>query len=287
MDGKAIYELIEAEQVTCAAGVPTVWQMLLAHVDANRLSFSTLRRTVIGGAAIPPAMLEAYGRLGVELRHAWGMTETSPIGTLGALKRKHAGLPPEERARVRLKQGRAVFGVDMRIVGADGREAPWDGTTFGDLQVRGHWVIQDYFRHEGGSPLDDGWFRTGDVATIDADGYMQITDRTKDVIKSGGEWISSIAIENIAMSHPAIQMAACIGVPHPKWDERPIVVAVKRPGMEVTALELIGFYEGKVAKWQIPDDVVFVDAIPLGATGKMLKGKLREMLRDYALPTSA
>ncbi|NRF71645.1 fatty-acid--CoA ligase [Aquincola sp. S2] len=287
MDGKSIHALIETEQVTCAAGVPTIWQMLLTHVDANKLSFSTLRRTVIGGAACPPAMLEAFARHHVEVRHAWGMTETSPIGTLGALKRKHMGLPPEERAGVLLKQGRAVFGVDMRIVSTDGREAAWDGKTFGDLQVRGHWVIQDYFKHEGRSPLDDGWFRTGDVATIDPDGYMQITDRTKDVIKSGGEWISSIGVENIAMSHPAIQIAACIGVPHPKWDERPIIVAVRRPGMDLSAAELIGFYEGKVAKWQTPDDAVFVDAIPLGPTGKMLKSKLREMLRDYALPASA
>jgi acyl-CoA synthetase (AMP-forming)/AMP-acid ligase II len=273
--------------VTCAAGVPTIWQMLMAHVEANKLSFSTLRRTVIGGAACPSAMLDAFARRGVEVRQAWGMTETSPIGTLGVLKRKHMGLPPEERTRVLLKQGRGVFGVDMRIVGTDGREAAWDGETFGDLQVRGHWVIQDYFKNEGSSPLDDGWFRTGDVATIDPDGYMQITDRTKDVIKSGGEWISSIAVENIAMSHPAVQMAACIGVPHPKWDERPIIMVVRRPGVEVSPAELIGFYEGKVAKWQTPDDVVFVDAIPLGATGKMLKVKLREMLRDYVLPASA
>jgi acyl-CoA synthetase (AMP-forming)/AMP-acid ligase II len=287
MDGKSIYELIEAEQVTCAAGVPTIWQMLLSHVEANQLGFSTLRRTVIGGAACTSAMLEGFTRRGVEMRQAWGMTETSPIGTLAALKRKHMSLPPEERARVLLKQGRGVFGVDMRIVDSDGREAAWDGTTFGDLQVRGHWVVQDYFKHEGGSPLDDGWFRTGDVATIDADGYMQITDRSKDVIKSGGEWISSIAVENIAMSHPAIQMAACIGVPHPKWDERPIVVAVKRPGAALSPAELIGFYEGKVAKWQTPDDVVFVDAIPIGATGKMLKSKLREMLREYVLPATA
>lgn len=286
MDGKSIHELIEAEQVTCAAGVPTIWQMLLGHVDANKLSFSTLRRTVIGGAACSSGMLDAFTRHGVEMRQAWGMTETSPIGTLGALKRKHTSQSPEERAALLLKQGRAVFGVDMRIVGDDGRETAWDGETFGDLEVRGHWVIQDYFRHEGSSPLDDGWFRTGDVATIDPDGYMQITDRTKDVIKSGGEWISSIAVENIAMSHPAIHMAACIGVPHPKWDERPIIVAVRRPGVQVGAAELIGFYEGKLARWQIPDDVVFVDAIPIGATGKMLKGKLRESLRDYVLPAS-
>jgi len=287
MDGKSVYNLIESEEVTCAAGVPTIFQMLLAHIEANKLSFSSLQRAVVGGAACPPSMLEAFTRLGVELRQAWGMTETSPIGTLAVLKRKHLRLPFEQRDRLLLKQGRSVYGVDMRVVDSNGREAPWDGETFGDLEVRGWWVIQDYFKNEGRSPLDDGWFRTGEVATIDPDGYMQITDRTKDVIKSGGEWISSIAIENVAMSHPAIQMAACIGVPHPKWDERPIIVAVKRPGAQVSAAELIGFYEGKVAKWQIPDDVVFVDAIPLGATGKMLKIKLRETLRDYVLPASA
>jgi len=287
MDGKSIYDLIEAEGVTCASGVPTIWQMLLGHVEANGLRFSSLERTVIGGAACSDAMLESFRRLGVEVRHAWGMTETSPCGTLSALKRKHLSLPLEERARIFLKQGRGVFGVDMRVVGADGKEAPWDGKTFGDLQIKGHWIIQKYFKGDGGEVLSDGWFLTGDVATIDEDGYMQITDRSKDVIKSGGEWISSIAIENIAMSHPAVQMAACIGVPHPKWDERPIVVVVKRPGTEVTGVELIGFYEGKVAKWQAPDDVVFVETIPLGATGKMLKGKLRELLRNYTLPVAA
>jgi 3-(methylthio)propionyl---CoA ligase len=287
MDGKSMYEMIESEQVTWASGVPTIWQMLLAHVTANNLRFSTLKGTVIGGAACSAAMLESFERLGVEVLHAWGMTETSPCGTLAALKRKHLALTPEERAKVRLKQGRAAFGVDMRVVGADGSEVPWDGKTFGDLQVKGHWIISGYYKADSGNALDNGWFRTGDVATIDEDGYMQITDRTKDVIKSGGEWISSIAIENIAMSHPAVQMAACIGVPHPKWDERPIIVVVKRSGMELAAADLIRFCEGKVAKWQVPDDVVFVDAIPLGATGKMLKTKLREMLRDYRLPTPA
>jgi len=287
MDGKSIHDLIESEQVTCAAGVPTIWQMLLGHVASRNLRFSTLNRTVIGGAAVSAAMLEGFARLGIDVLHAWGMTETSPCGTLGAPKRKHLAMSAEERARIRLKQGRSAYGVDMRIVGADGKEAPWDGKTFGDLQVKGHWIIQEYFKGDGGNPLDDGWFRTGDVATIDEDGYMQITDRSKDIIKSGGEWISSIEIENIAMSHPAVQMAACIGVAHPKWDERPIVVVVKRPGMEIAAADLIGFYEGKVAKWQTPDDVVFVDAIPLGATGKMLKGELRRMLQNYVLPASA
>ncbi|MDM7456435.1 MAG: 3-(methylthio)propionyl-CoA ligase [Tepidimonas sp.] len=285
LDGKSVYELLESERVTFAAGVPTVWQMLLAHMGAHGLRLPALKRTVIGGSACPPAMISAFReQYGVEVLHAWGMTELSPLGTLCTLKNKHLALPEEEQMKIRLKQGRAIFGIDMKIVDADGRELPWDGVTQGELMVRGPWVIRDYYRSDKPSPLVDGWFPTGDVATIDADGYMQITDRSMDVIKSGGEWISSIDVENIAMAHPAILMAACIGVKHPKWDERPIVVAVKKPGAEVTREELLAFYEGKLAKWQIPDDVVFVDAIPLGATGKMQKVKLREMLADYRLP---
>ncbi len=285
LDGKSVYELIEAEKVTYAAGVPTVWQMLLGHMGPNKLRFSTLNRTVIGGSACPPAMITAFReQYGVEVLHAWGMTEMSPLGTLCTLKNKHLSMPESEQMKVRLKQGRAIYGVDMRIVGDDGQALPWDGSTFGDLQVRGPWVVREYFKGEGGDPLHEGWFPTGDVATIDSDGYMQITDRSKDVIKSGGEWISSIDIENIAMAHPAVAMAACVGMPHPKWDERPIVAVVKKPGTEVTREELLGFYEGKTAKWQIPDDVVFVEAIPLGATGKMLKTRLREQLKGYKLP---
>lgn len=285
LDGKSVYELLASERVTFAAGVPTVWQMLLAHMGANGLRLPALKRTVIGGSACPPAMITAFReQYGVEVLHAWGMTELSPLGTLCTLKNKHLALPEEEQMKIRLKQGRAIFGIDMKIVDADGRELPWDGVTQGELMVRGPWVIREYYRSDKPSPLVDGWFPTGDVATIDADGYMQITDRSKDVIKSGGEWISSIDVENIAMAHPAILMAACIGVKHPKWDERPIVVVVKKPDAEVTREELLAFYEGKLAKWQIPDDVVFVDAIPLGATGKMQKVKLREMLADYRLP---
>lgn len=285
LDGKSVYELIEAEKVTFAAGVPTVWQMLLGHLKPNNLRFSTLRRTVIGGSACPPAMIHAFREdFGVDVLHAWGMTEMSPLGTLCTLKNKHAALGADEQMKIRLKQGRAIFGVDMKIVGEGGKELPWDGRTFGDLYVKGPWIVREYFKGEGGDPLVDGWFPTGDVATIDADGYMQITDRSKDVIKSGGEWISSIDIENIAMAHPAVQMAACVGMPHPKWDERPIVAVVKKPGAEVSRDELLKFYEGKIAKWQVPDDVVFVDAIPLGATGKMLKTRLREQLKDYRLP---
>ncbi|WP_058616334.1 3-(methylthio)propionyl-CoA ligase [Tepidimonas taiwanensis] len=285
LDGKSVYELLDAERVTMAAGVPTVWQMLLTHMGTHGLKLPHLQRTVIGGSACPPAMIQAFReQYGVEVLHAWGMTELSPLGTLCTLKNKHLALPEEEQMKIRLKQGRAIFGIDMKIVGPDGQELPWDGKSQGELMVRGPWVIRDYYRSDKPSPLVDGWFPTGDVATIDPDGYMQITDRSKDVIKSGGEWISSIDVENIAMAHPAVLMAACIGVKHPKWDERPIVVVVKKPGQEVTREELLAFYEGRLAKWQIPDDVVFVDAIPLGATGKMQKMKLREMLGDYRLP---
>jgi len=290
MDGKSIYELIEGEKVSYAAGVPTVWQMLLMHMKPAGLKFSTLKRTVIGGSACPPAMINAFrDDYGVEVLHAWGMTEMSPLGTLCTLKNKHLDLPKEEQMKILLKQGRAIYGVDMKIVGANGEDLPFDGKAAGDLLVRGPWVVREYFKGEGGAPLVRDaqgieWFPTGDVATIDADGFMQITDRSKDVIKSGGEWISSIDIENIAVAHPAVAMAACIGVFHPKWDERPIVVVVKKPNAEVSREELLKFYEGKTAKWQIPDDVVFVDAIPLGATGKMLKTRLREQLKDYRLP---
>ena len=285
MDGKSIYELLESEEVTYAAGVPTVWQMLLGHLMANNLKFSTLRRTVIGGSACPPAMIKAFNDdYGVEVLHAWGMTEMSPLGTLCTLKNKHDRLSDDEKMKIRLMQGRCIYGVDMKIVDETGKQLPWDGKTYGDLHVKGPWIVRGYYNGEGGDPLVDGWFPTGDVGTIDADGYLQITDRSKDVIKSGGEWISSIEIENIAVAHPAVAMAACIGVAHPKWDERPIIAVVKRPGFEVTRDELIAFYEGKTAKWQIPDDVVFVDAIPLGATGKMLKTRLREILKDYKLP---
>jgi fatty-acyl-CoA synthase len=291
MDGKSVYEMIENEGVTYAAGVPTVWQMLLTYMKPQGLKFSTLKRTVIGGSACPPAMIDAFrDDYGVDVLHAWGMTELSPLGTLCTLKNKHLKLPKEEQMKLRLKQGRAIYGVDMRIVNEAGEEQPHDGKAYGDLLARGPWVVANYYKGEG-DPLvtdKDGqrWFPTGDVATIDADGFMQITDRSKDVIKSGGEWISSIDIENIAVAHPAVLMAACIGVAHPKWDERPIVAVVKKPDAHVSREELLAFYEGKTAKWQIPDDVVFVDAIPIGATGKMLKTKLREQLKDYKLPSA-
>jgi fatty-acyl-CoA synthase len=292
LDGKSLYELFEAEGVTCSAGVPTVWQGLLAHTEANGLRFSTMRRTVIGGSACPPAMTRTFeDRYGVHVLHAWGMTEMSPLGTVCSFKPKHEAMGVEAQRAVQAKQGRVVFGVDMRIVGEDGGELPWDGKAYGSLLVRGPWVLREYFKGEGGNPLQDddrdrGWFPTGDVVTIDADGYMLITDRTKDVIKSGGEWISSIEIENIAVSHPAVAMAACIAARHPKWDERPLLVVMKKPGAEVSREELVAFYEGKIAKWQVPDDVVFVESIPIGATGKMLKNRLREQFRDYRLPNA-
>ena len=288
LDGKSLYELIEAEGVTFAAGVPTVWQMLLGHVQSVGGKFSTLNRTVIGGSACPPAMIDAFEQgYGVKVLHAWGMTEMSPLGTLCTLKNKHLKRSKEEQQRISQKQGRAIFGVDMKIVNSEGLEQPWDGKTYGDLLVRGPWILERYYKGDSPLVMDEqgqGWFPTGDVATIDEDGFMQITDRTKDVIKSGGEWISSIDIENIAMGHPAVAMAACIGMPHPKWDERPIVVVALKPGVQVSREAILAFYEGKIAKWQIPDDVVFVDAIPLGATGKMLKTKLREQFKDYQLP---
>ena len=291
MDGKSVYEMIENEGVTYAAGVPTVWQMLLTYMKPQGLKFSTLKRTVIGGSACPPAMIDAFrDDYGVEVLHAWGMTEMSPLGTLCTLKNKHLKLPEEAQMKLRLKQGRVIYGVDMRIVNDVGEDQPHDGKAYGDLLVRGPWVLANYYKGEGDPLVKDknglSWFPTGDVATIDADGFMQITDRSKDVIKSGGEWISSIDIENIAVAHPAVAMAACIGVKHPKWDERPIVVVVKKPDAQVSREELLAFYEGKTAKWQIPDDVVFVDNIPLGATGKMLKTKLREQLHNYVLPSA-
>jgi fatty-acyl-CoA synthase len=292
LDGKSLFDLFESEGVTYSAGVPTVWLGLLQYVQANNLKFSTFKRTVIGGSACPPAMIKAFNDLyGVDVIHAWGMTEMSPLGTLCRLQNKHLALPHEAQRKLLEKQGHVVYGVDMKIVDDDGKEIAWDGKTYGNLLVRGPWVIASYFKADGGDPLirDEfgrGWFPTGDVATIDEDGYMQITDRSKDVIKSGGEWISSIDLENLAMAHPAVANAAVIGVAHPRWDERPLLIVVKKPGAEVTREELLAFYDGKIAKWWLPDDVQFVDNIPLGATGKILKTRLRETFKDYRLPTA-
>ena len=276
LDGKSVFELMQAEGVTLAAGVPTVWLGLLKHMRDNALRLPALQRTVIGGAAAAPAMIRAFEEeFGVHVLHAWGMTEMSPLGTLCSLKNKHLLLDKASQFAIQVKQGRPIFGVDVRVVDGNGADLPWDGKSTGNLLVRGPWIAADYFRSDAPSPLQDGWFPTGDVVTIDPDGYIQITDRTKDVIKSGGEWISSIDLENIAMAHPGVAMAACIARPDPKWDERPLLVVVKREGSTLSRDELLQFYEGKVAKWMIPDDVVFVPAIPLGATGKILKNRLR------------
>ena len=288
LDGKSLHELFESEGVTLSAGVPTVWQGLLAHVQGNGLKFSTMKRTIIGGSACPPAMMDTFeDTYGVQVIHAWGMTELSPVGTVCVLKGHQQALPVAQRRAIQAKQGRAVFGIDMKIIGEDGAELPWDGKTSGELLVRGPWVVDNYLKGEGTPLVSDGagrgWFPTGDVATIDADGFMNITDRSKDVIKSGGEWIGSIDLENIAMAHPAVAMAACIAARHAKWDERPLLVVVKKPNAELSRDDLLAFYDGKIAKWWTPDDVVFVDAIPLGATGKMLKNRLRDQYQDHLL----
>ncbi|MCA8276462.1 fatty-acid--CoA ligase [Burkholderia sp. AU30280] len=285
LDGASLYELIEGEQVTYSAGVPTVWLGLLEHVRSNDLKFSTFRRTGIGGSAVSRSMIRAFRELGVDVAHGWGMTETSAMGASCTLRRQHAGLSESGQEKVLEKQGAVIPGIDMKIVDGQGHELPWDGKTAGDLLVRGPWIIDSYYGNDT-SPLQDGWFPTGDVATIDADGYMQITDRSKDVVKSGGEWISSIDIENIAAAHPAVHMAACIAVRHPKWGERPLVVAVKKAGANVSRDELLQFFEGKVAKWWVPDDVVFVDAMPMTATGKFQKAALREQFKEHRLPTA-
>ena len=288
LDGASLHELFENEGVTLSAGVPTVWLGLLNYVKQNNLKFSTMNRTVIGGSACPPAMIKTFqDDYGVRVLHAWGMTELSPLGTLNTFKEKHFKLSEAERFAIQQKQGRAIFGVEMRIVGSDGKDLPHDGKAFGDLLVRGPWIVREYFKSEGGNPLTpDGWFPTGDVATIDPDGFMQITDRSKDVIKSGGEWISSIDLENLALAHPDVAEAAVIGIVHPKWDERPLLIVVKKAGAVVSKEDLLKFFEGKIAKWWMPDDVAFVDQLPHTATGKLLKTKLREDFKDYRLPTA-
>ncbi|MCW5626019.1 MAG: AMP-binding protein, partial [Burkholderiales bacterium] len=287
MDGASLMELFESEGVTFSAGVPTIWLGLLQHVQSKGLRFSSLKRTVIGGSACPPAMIRTFeDNYGVQVLHAWGMTELSPLGTVNTFKQRQLDLPAEQRHAIQNKQGRPIFGVDMKIVDDRGQELPRDGKAFGDLLVRGPWICSEYFKAEGGDVLRDGWFPTGDVATLDADGFMQITDRSKDVIKSGGEWISSIDLENAAVAHAAVAEAAVIGVAHPKWDERPLLLVVRKPGQDVTREEMLRFFEGRVAKWWIPDDVVFVDSLPHTATGKLLKAKLREEYQSHRLPTA-
>lgn len=288
LDGQSLYELIESEKVTLSAGVPTVWAGVLQYMKTHDLGFSNFKRVLIGGSACPPAMMQTFAQYGVEVIHAWGMTELSPIGTVARLRATDVEKTPEEQEKILQKQGRVIFGVDMKIVDDQHQELPHDGVAFGDLYVRGPWVIDQYYKAQDHA-LVGGWFPTGDVANIDAEGNMQITDRSKDVIKSGGEWISSIDIENIASGHPEVMMAACIAIAHPKWDERPLLVIEKKPNHQLSDQELKGqllnYFEGKIAKWWTPDDVVFVEKIPLTATGKMQKLKLREQFKDYQLPT--
>ncbi|SMH43371.1 long-chain-fatty-acid--CoA ligase [Mesorhizobium australicum] len=289
LDGKSLFELAVEEECTFSLGVPTVWLGFFKHIDDTPgldVSKLKLERVVVGGSAAPRAIIERFRRdHGVFVLHAWGMSETSPVATIGNLLPAHESLPVDGQIDIQAKQGRPVYGIDIKITGEDGSDLPMDGSVSGDLKVRGPWVTKGYFKGEGGDVLDaDGWFATGDVAKIDAEGYVQLTDRSKDVIKSGGEWISSIDLENAAVGHPAVQEAAVIGLPHPKWQERPLLIVVRKPGAEASREELLDFLSTRVAKWWLPDDVAFVDELPHTATGKLLKTKLRDQFRNHALP---
>lgn len=284
LDGASVYELLTKEKVELSLGVPTVWLGLLHYCEKENLKLEYLERTVIGGSAAPEAMIRQFQeKHGVFVIHAWGMTEMSPLGTVNSMSAHMASLPLEERYKLQAKQGRPVFGVELKIIGSDGKELPRDGKAFGRLLVRGPWVASGYYKEEDRSAWIDGWFDTGDVATIDETGTMNIVDRSKDVIKSGGEWISSVELENIAISHPAVAECAVIGVPHPKWDERPVLLVVKKEGREVSPAELMALLEGKVAKWWLPDDILFVKTLPHTATGKLLKRQLREEFHDLLM----
>jgi len=288
LDGASIYELLNTEKVTFTAAVPTVWLMLLQFLEETGNKLPYLKKVVIGGSACPRAMTKKFqDAYGVEVIHAWGMTEMSPLGTLGTMKPETADLTGEARLDVQQKQGYTPFGVEMKVTDDENRELPWDGKTFGRLKVRGPAVASSYYGGAGKEQFDaDGWFDTGDVAHIDENGYMEITDRAKDVIKSGGEWISTIALENLAVGHPDVAEAAAIGIAHPKWDERPLLVVVPKAGKSPTKDELLGFMQGKIAKWWLPDDVVLVKEIPHTATGKIQKTTLRDTFKDYKLPTA-
>ncbi|MDN2582174.1 3-(methylthio)propionyl-CoA ligase [Aquibium sp. ELW1220] len=288
MDGASIYELLDTEKVTFSAAVPTVWLMLLQHLEQNGLSLPHLNKVVIGGSACPRAITEKFEKnYGVQVIHAWGMTEMSPLGTLATIKPEYADLEGDALFDIKQTQGYAPFGVEMKVTDDENNERPWDGKTFGRLKVRGPAVASSYYGGAGAEQFDaEGWFDTGDVAHINPNGYMQITDRAKDVIKSGGEWISTIDLENLAVGHPDVAEAAVIGVAHPKWDERPLLVIVRKPGKEPTREAILGFMEGKIAKWWMPDDVVFVAEIPHTATGKIQKTTLRDQFRGYRLPTA-
>ena len=286
-DGEALYELMDSEDVTLALGVPTVWLGLLQYTEKAGKRLDKLARTIVGGAAVPRSMIQVFRDVhGVELRQGWGMTEMSPIGCVNAPKAGLESLSDDAQLDLAAKAGRGVYGCEMRIVDDDGKELRWDGEAYGALQVRGPWICSDYFKLDGGagSHTDDGWFDTGDVATIDPEGYVAITDRTKDVIKSGGEWISSIELENTAMGHPAVAQAAVIGAPHPKWTERPLLVVVRAEGRELDRDEMLAWFDGKVASWWVPSDVVFVDELPHTATGKVKKIELRRQFADYRFP---
>jgi fatty-acyl-CoA synthase len=285
-DGETLQQLIEAEEVTMSAGVPTVWLALLGYLRDSGKQVESLERVVVGGAACPLAIMEEFSeKHGVYTHHAWGMTETGPLGVFNTLKPGMSDLPKEELDAIKVKQGRPIFGVDIRIADVDGNPQPWDGESTGEVRVKGNWICSGYFRVEGGDSHDaDGYFGTGDVACMDKDAFMRITDRTKDVIKSGGEWISSIDLENAAVGHPAVAEAAVIGVPHPKWTERPLLIVVKAPGAELEKEEILAYLDGKVAKWWIPEDAVFVEDIPHTATGKISKKDLRTRFVDYQAP---
>ena len=287
LDGESLVELIHSEKITLSAAVPTVWLGILQYLKKSGEGLGALERVVIGGTAAPPIMVRTLQEeYGVQVCHAWGMTEMSPLGTTGVLKKDSLSLTKDEQYKLQEKQGRGIYGVEMKIVDDHGTSLPKDGVVFGNLMVRGPWVANGYFKGEGGEVLDaDGWFPTGDVATLDAEGYMQITDRAKDVIKSGGEWIGTIELENVAMEHEGIAECAVIGVSHPKWDERPLLVVVPEVEKNVTKEDILDFFTGKVARWWIPDDVVFVSELPHTPTGKVLKTKLREDFSCHVLPT--
>lgn len=288
LDGDSLLSLIDDYQVSLALGVPTIWQMLLTSAAKSGSKMASLKRNVIRGSAAAPSMIATFrDEFDCDTIHGWGMTETSPLGTANQPKAKHAGLDADAMAALRQGQGRPPFGIDLRIVDDEGNVLPNDGKAQGALQCRGHWVVDTYFGKDTSATTADGWFDTGDVSSIDADGFMIIHDRTKDIIKSGGEWISSVELEGLAVSHPGVAMAAAIGASHPKWDERPIIIAVRAEGSDVTEAEIIAHFEGKIAKWQTPDAVVFTDAIPLNATGKMLKNKLRDQFGNTLIERGA
>ncbi len=276
LDGASLYELMEAEQVTLSAGVPTIWMGLIQHVEQNGLRFSSMKRTCVGGSAMPRALIAKFSEVyGVEVRHGWGMTETTAVATMSNLGAREAGLPAEERHALVARQGKVVSGIEIKVADEHGATLPRDGSSQGELMVRGQWIVERYFKTDK-TALVDGWFPTGDIATIDANGVMTIRDRTKDVIKSGGEWISSIDLENAAIGHPAVAMAAVIGVQHPKWDERPLLFIVRKPGQALEKAEILDFLAGRVAKWWVPEDVVFLESLPVGGTGKVQKNELRQ-----------